>query len=87
MAKPDFIAQLAQQASKLMNNGPEIQQDIEEKVQVLLQGGFSRLNVVSRAEFDAQVAVLNRTRSKLETLEKQLADLTEQLAKQPSSNS
>ena len=42
MAKPDFIAQLAQQASKLMNNGPEIQQDIEEKVQVLLQGGFSR---------------------------------------------
>ena len=86
MAKPDFIAQLAQQASKLMNNGPEIQQDIEEKVQVLLQGGFSRLNVVSRAEFDAQVAVLNRTRSKLEALEKQLAELTEQLANQPSNN-
>ena len=66
MAKPDFIAQLAQQASKLMNNGPEIQQDIEEKVQVLLQGGFSR--------------------SKLETLEKQLAELTEQLANQTGSN-
>jgi BMFP domain-containing protein YqiC len=87
MAKPDFIAQLAQQASKLMNNGPEIQQDIEEKVQVLLQGGFSRLNMVSRAEFDAQVAVLNRTRSKLELLEKQLAELTEQLANQTSSDS
>ncbi|MFT5887416.1 MAG: BMFP domain-containing protein YqiC [Zhongshania sp.] len=79
MAKPDFIAQLAQQASKLMSNGPEIQQDIEEKVQVLLQGGFSRLNMVSRDEFDAQVAVLNRTRSKLDALEKQLASLTEQL--------
>jgi BMFP domain-containing protein YqiC len=79
MAKPDFIAQLAQQASKLMSNGPEIQQDIEEKVQVLLQGGFSRLNMVSRDEFDAQVAVLNRTRSKLDALEKQLAALTEQL--------
>tara|TARA_R110001599_G_scaffold11830_6_gene55639 strand:+ start:10528 stop:10791 length:264 start_codon:yes stop_codon:yes gene_type:complete len=87
MAKPDFIAQLAQQASKLMNNGPEIQQDIEEKVQVLLQGGFSRLNMVSRAEFDAQVAVLNRTRSKLELLEKQLAELTDQLANQTSSDS
>ncbi|GAA4091581.1 accessory factor UbiK family protein [Zhongshania borealis] len=87
MAKPDFIAQLAQQASKLMNNGPEIQQDIEEKVQVLLQGGFSRLNMVSRAEFDAQVAVLNRTRSKLELLEKQLAELTEQLANPTSSDS
>jgi BMFP domain-containing protein YqiC len=79
MAKPDFIAQLAQQASKLMSNGPDIQQDIEEKVQVLLQGGFSRLNMVSRDEFDAQVAVLNRTRSKLDALEKQLASLTEQL--------
>jgi BMFP domain-containing protein YqiC len=87
MAKPDFIAQLAQQASKLMNNGPEIQQDIEEKVQVLLQGGFSRLNMVSRAEFDAQVAVLNRTRSKLELLEKQLAELTEQLSQQTSNDS
>jgi BMFP domain-containing protein YqiC len=82
MAKPDFIAQLAQQASKLMSNGPEIQQDIEEKVQVLLQGGFSRLNMVSRDEFDAQVAVLNRTRSKLDALEKQLASLTEQLEQQ-----
>jgi BMFP domain-containing protein YqiC len=30
--------------------------------------------------------VLNRTRSKLETLEKQLAELTEQLANQTGSN-
>ncbi|MBQ0759513.1 MAG: accessory factor UbiK family protein [Gammaproteobacteria bacterium] len=82
MAKPDFISQLAQQAGKLINSGPEIQSDIEEKVQVLLQGGFSRLNMVSRDEFDAQVAVLNRTRSKLEALEKQLAELTEQLESQ-----
>ena len=82
MAKPDFISQLAQQAGNLINSGPEIQSDIEEKVQVLLQGGFSRLNMVSRDEFDAQVAVLNRTRSKLEALEKQLAELTAQLESQ-----
>ena len=87
MAKPDFISQLAQQAGRLINNGPEIQQDIEEKVQVLLKGGFSRLNMVSRDEFDAQVAVLNRTRSKLEALEKQLAELTAQLENQNTSNS
>ncbi|CAA0103126.1 putative protein YqiC [Zhongshania aliphaticivorans] len=86
MTKPDFMAQLAQQASKLINNGPEIQHDIEEKVQVLLQGGFSRLNMVSRDEFDAQVAVLNRTRSKLEALEKQLAELSQQLESQTTDN-
>lgn len=87
MNRPDFISQLAQQASKLLNNGPEIQQDLEEKVQVLLQGGFSRMNMVSRDEFDGQVAVLNRTRAKLEALEKQLAEITAQLDSSPNANS
>ncbi|MGJ8687723.1 MAG: accessory factor UbiK family protein [Spongiibacteraceae bacterium] len=87
MSRPDFISQLAQQASKLLNNGPEIQQDIEEKVQVLLQSGFSRMNMVSRDEFDGQVAVLARTRAKLEALEKQLAEITAQLDGTPNADS
>jgi ubiquinone biosynthesis accessory factor UbiK len=79
MSKPDFITQLSQQASRLISQGPDIQHDIETKMNVLLQGAFNKMNVVSRDEFDAQVAVLNRTRSRLEALEKQLAELTEQL--------
>ncbi|MGY8774455.1 MULTISPECIES: accessory factor UbiK family protein [Spongiibacter] len=79
MAKPDFISQLAEQASRLISQGPDIQQDMEAKLQVLLQSGFSKMNVVSRDEFDAQVAVLQRTRARVEALEKQLAELTAQI--------
>jgi len=75
MNKPDLISQLAEQASRLINQGPDIQQDLEGKLQALLQSAFSRMNVVSRDEFDAQVAVLHKTRAKLEAMEAQLAEL------------
>lgn len=75
MNKPDLISQLAEQAGRLINQGPDIQQDLEAKLQALLQSGFSRMNVVSRDEFDAQVAVLHKNRAKLEALEAQLAEL------------
>lgn len=74
MAKTDFIEQLVQQASKLAN-GAQVQQDIESKLRVLMQGAFNRMDLVSRDEFDAQSAVLARTREKLEALEQQLQQL------------
>ncbi|MAK45205.1 MULTISPECIES: accessory factor UbiK family protein [Spongiibacter] len=79
MAKPDFISQLAEQAGRLISQGPDIQQDIEAKLQALLQSAFSKMNVVSRDEFDAQTAVLNRTRARLEAAERQLAEITASL--------
>lgn len=41
----------------------------------MLQQTLSRLDLVTREEFDAQQAVLLRTREKLEVLEKQVAAL------------
>ncbi len=79
MAKPDFISQLAEQAGRLISQGPDIQQDIEAKLQALLQSAFSKMNVVSRDESDAQTAVLNRTRARLEAAEQQLAEITASL--------
>ena len=79
MAKPDFISQLAEQAGRMISQGPDIQQDIEAKLQALLQSAFSKMNVVSRDEFDAQTAVLNRTRARLEAAERQLAEITASL--------
>ncbi len=79
MAKPDFISQLAEQAGRLISQGPDIQHDIEAKLQALLQSAFSKMNVVSRDEFDAQTAVLNRTRARLEAAERQLAEITASL--------
>lgn len=78
MARTDFIEQLVQQASKLAAGG-ELQRDLEAKLRVLMQGAFNRMDLVSRDEFDAQAAVLARTRAKLEALEQQLASLQTEL--------
>lgn len=47
----------------------------ERELRALLEGVLKKLNLVSREEFDAQQAVLARTRSKIEALEVQLAEL------------
>jgi BMFP domain-containing protein YqiC len=49
--------------------------DAEKNVRVLLRGALGRLDFVSREEFDIQVALLARTREKLDALEERLASL------------
>ncbi|MCC7327579.1 MAG: accessory factor UbiK family protein [Burkholderiales bacterium] len=49
--------------------------DIEKNVKAMLQGGLSRLELVTRAEFETQAAVLLKTREKLERLELRVAEL------------
>ena len=59
----------------LPGNIQQIQQDLEANIKALLQSSLSKMNLVSREEFDVQSALLARTREKLEQLEKQLAEL------------
>jgi hypothetical protein len=49
--------------------------DIERNMRAMLAGMFSRLDLVTREEFDVQSAVLLRTREKLTALEARLAEL------------
>jgi ubiquinone biosynthesis accessory factor UbiK len=49
--------------------------DLEKNFRSLLQSGFSRMELVTREEFDVQAAVLARTREKLEALEARVAEL------------
>ena len=49
--------------------------DIEKTVKAMLVNGLSRLDVVPRAEFDTQAAVLAKTREKLEQLEARVGSL------------
>jgi BMFP domain-containing protein YqiC len=49
--------------------------DIEKNVKAMLQSGLSRLDVVPRADFDVQAAVLAKTREKLEQLEARVSEL------------
>lgn len=57
--------------------------DIEKNMRAMLASLFSRLDLVTREEFDVQQAVLLRTREKLEALERTVATLEAQLADKP----
>jgi BMFP domain-containing protein YqiC len=54
--------------------------DIEKNLRVMLSGAFSRLDLVTREEFDVQAKVLTRTREKLVALETRLEELEKRLA-------
>lgn len=49
--------------------------EFEKNLRAVLRSAFTRMDLVSREEFDVQSAVLARTREKLEALEKQVAEL------------
>lgn len=48
------------------------------QLKAIIESGLKRLNLVTREEFDAQTAVLLRTREKLDLLEQKLAELEKQ---------
>ncbi len=54
--------------------------DIEKNVRALMSSTFSRLDLVTREEFDVQQEVLKRTREKLEQMEAKVAELEKRLA-------
>jgi BMFP domain-containing protein YqiC len=53
--------------------------DVEKNLNALLRGVFTKMELVSREEFDVQAEVLRNTREKLEVLEKKLAELASQI--------
>jgi len=55
--------------------------ELQKSLHAVAQSTLAKLDLVTREEFDAQSAVLERTRTRLEQLEKQLQQLTEELAK------
>ena len=75
---------LAARIGKAIEDSPA--KDIEKNVKALLQGGLARLNVVTRAEFETQAAVLLKTREKLERMEARVAELEARFAPPPSTH-
>ena len=59
-----------------------VQDDLEKNLRAAAQAAFTRLDLVTREEFDVQRKVLARSRAKIELLEKQVAELEAKLLKQ-----
>ncbi len=72
----ESLEQLSKRISSLIPGDiRHMQDDIENNIHSLLQSSLTKMNLVTREEFDVQSAVLQRTREKLEALEKQVAKL------------
>lgn len=75
MMPHDRIGQLAQQIGDRLQNASQAPEDIQKGVQQVVRGAFDRLELVSREDFDILMDVLQRTRSRVEALESQVAAL------------
>lgn len=84
MINPQLIEGLTEQFTQLVSGETKLpgQDSVKDQVRAMLQGTFDRLDLVSREEFDAQKAVLLRTREKVEQLEAQLIELEKSIRDQ-----
>ena len=70
--------EILQQVSELVG-GSSVKQEVDKNMRSLAQSALSRLDLVSREEFDAQAEVLQRTRSRVVELEASLEELTREM--------
>jgi hypothetical protein len=73
MSKPNFFDEMQTRINQVLENSPA--KDIEKNVKAMMSQGFSKLDLVTREEFDVQAQVLAKTRARLEALEVRVAEL------------
>lgn len=71
----DIASRLAGAIPPSLNN---LKEELEKNFHAILQSALGKLDLVSREEFEVQKLVLAKTRSKLEDLEKRVADIEAQ---------
>lgn len=85
MFDPKVLDDIAKNLANAMPSGiTELKTDLEKNFRVTLQSTFSKLDLVTREEFDVQTAVLARTRAKLDEMEKKVAQLEALLSERAS---
>ena len=72
----DLAAQLTEALPAHLNT---LKKDFEKNCQAVLSKAFTKLELVTREEFDTQTKVLLRTRKKLEELSRELDELEKKL--------
>ncbi len=73
------IEQFAQQLLKAMPKDVMVMKtDLEQHLKSALSATFSKMDLVSREEFDVQSRLLSRTRQRLEEIQKRVDELENQ---------
>lgn len=73
MAIDNLVNKLSEQLSQILPPGVKtLREDFEENVKSVLREAFTRMDLVTREEFEVQAALLSKTRIKLEAMEAKL---------------
>ena len=78
MNPSSFFDQISSRLSEIAANSPA--RDVEKNMRALATSAFSRLDLVTREEFDVQAEMLVRARAQLTALEQRVAQLEAALA-------
>jgi hypothetical protein len=70
------INEISNKIKEVVNSSPLA--DLEKNINALLKGMFTKMELVTREEFEVQAEVLRNTRQKLDLLEAKLAELEAQ---------
>ena len=73
MMNTQFFEDLSNKIKEMYAASPA--EGMERNVHALLQGAFTKLELVTREEFDIQAEILRKTREQLTELEQQLAEI------------
>ena len=77
MLNSQILNDLSNKIKEIMNSSPLA--DMDKNINALIQGVFTKMELVSREEFDVQAEVLRKAREQLIKLEVKLAELEVQL--------
>ena len=77
MFSADKINEISNKINEMIKSSPLA--DVEKNINALIKGAFTKMELVSREEFDVQAEVLRNTREKLVKLEATLAELEEKI--------
>ena len=76
MINTKFFDEISSRLNELIASSPA--KDFEKNARALLATGFSKLDLVTREEFDVQMQVLSRTQEKLRAMEARVTALETQ---------
>lgn len=80
MLKNKIEEVLAEVSNALPKDMQNFKQEIENNLRATLNASFSKMELVTREEFDIQTMLLQRTRTQLDELQKKLTLLEEHIA-------
>lgn len=81
MALEQIVNRVSEQLAHALPPGVrQLRGDLEEQIKHVLHEALTRLQLVTREEFDAQTALLTRTRHRLEAVEAELRTMEQRMA-------